>query len=45
MQIKQAAEQMPDIISPDYVCKLDDQYTAKTLQRKFDSDWTDAKGG
>jgi hypothetical protein len=44
VMIKQASEQLPDIISPDYICKLDDQYVAKTIQKKFDSDWREAKG-
>lgn len=43
MQLKQMSQQYPDIVNPDYVCKLDDQYTAKTLQRKLDADWKTAK--
>jgi hypothetical protein len=32
-----------DLIDPQFICRLDDEYTAKTIQKKFDEDWRTAK--
>jgi hypothetical protein len=32
-----------DMIDPQFICRLDDEYTAKTIQKKFDEDWRTAK--
>jgi hypothetical protein len=31
-----------DLIDPTHLCKLDDEFTAKTLQKQFDQDWREA---
>lgn len=42
--IKDYAQAAPDLIDPTYICKLDDEFTAKTLQKQFDADWRQAQG-
>lgn len=40
--LKQLSQADPDLLDPQFICRLDDEFTAKTLQKQLDGDWRDA---
>lgn len=44
-QYKQLSQQTPDIFDAQFICKLDDEYRSRAVQKMFDSDYRQANNG